>query len=520
MKILYFLAHPESVGGAMKVMLTQAYIMQQNGNQVQVIIQNNDENKHIPEYEELCKQYNLKNTSTQYPIATCIENIDILECVSQYKTIKKIVQDFEPDILHSLQLNTTVEYVARELDIPHVMNIYPVSDGMFHIEWLNIFPQYHSGDSYFFCRKWEQGLGIETKCIRVAYQNNNILINNNKNIKDKIEIINIGVFAKYKRQLEIIKAVEKCKQNGYKVHISFLGNDSNSYARQCKEFVKERGLDNQVSFVGQVLGVERYLQQADLLIHASTCESYPGVIVEAMGNRVPVLVTPVAGVPELVKDEINGFLTKGYTDKDLYDAFTRYSEYRNSEKIQVIIEHAYETYLLNHTYDDVYKKLNDYYNKMINDKNSKFNRYAEITKNFEMILEFGRSIGIDNCLMETKKHLWYLYHIKQDITKKKYKTAIIWGAGYWGKIALEWCNVLSLHVNGIVDSFKEGEYEGIFVCKPSFEKITEADVVFLAIADIGACEENIRVIEKAGKIRNINYFLTCNNPCIQTEWME
>jgi hypothetical protein len=72
-----------------------------------------------------------------------------------------------------------------------------------------------------------------------------------------------------------------------------------------------------------------------------------------------------------------------------------------------------------------------------------------------------------------------------------------------------------LHVIGIIDRYKTGEKGGVSVTKPSKQMIEDADVVFLAIADMEACEENSLFIEEFGKIRNVNYFLICNNPCIQ-----
>jgi hypothetical protein len=66
-----------------------------------------------------------------------------------------------------------------------------------------------------------------------------------------------------------------------------------------------------------------------------------------------------------------------------------------------------------------------------------------------------------------------------------------------------------------MDKYKNGEKDGIVISKPSGDMINKADVVFLAIADIEACEENSLFIEETGKIRNSNYFLISNNPCIQ-----
>jgi N-acetyl-gamma-glutamylphosphate reductase len=84
-----------------------------------------------------------------------------------------------------------------------------------------------------------------------------------------------------------------------------------------------------------------------------------------------------------------------------------------------------------------------------------------------------------------------------------------------GDVAIEICKVLSLQLTAIMDTFQTGEKVGIEISRPSTEIINQVDIVFLAMRDHNACEINSQFIEKSGKIRNSNYFLILNNPCIQ-----
>jgi hypothetical protein len=297
-----------------------------------------------------------------------------------------------------------------------------------------------------------------------------------------------------------------------------LGENKGKYADKCREYVENHGLHEEVTFEGLVLDVEKYLFKSDLLIHASTCESYPGVIVEAMGNHVPVLATPVAGVPELLADGVNGFLTRGYSADDLYEAFDRYISFRNENRLENIINRAYDTYLANHTYEVSYQKLNVYYQCIINSSLECKKLFDNIKRSFDKVIKFGNEINTDLYSGKIKESIWFLYHIKKLVEDKNYRTAIIWGAGNMGSIAIEYCKILSLRITGIMDSYKTGEKDGIEISKPSKEMVEKTDVVFLAMVDIEACEENSLLIEESGKIRNVNYFLICNNPCIQMEY--
>jgi hypothetical protein len=237
--------------------------------------------------------------------------------------------------------------------------------------------------------------------------------------------------------------------------------------------------------------------------------------VEAMGNHVPVLATPVAGVPELLVDGVNGFLTKGYSADDLYEAFERFLAFRNKDRMEDIINRAYDTYLSNHTYEATFQKLDEYYRSILRNPVKNENRFAKIRDSFSRVLAFGNEIHIDSYSEETKSLLWFLYHIKQIVDEQQYHTAAIWGAGKFGSVAIEFGKILSLQIIGIMDRFKTGEKEGFILSPPSGDMIEKADVVFLAMADMDACEENSLFIENMGKIRNNSYFLMCNNPCVQ-----
>ena len=60
--------------------------------------------------------------------------------------------------------------------------------------------------------------------------------------------------------------------------------------------------------VGWVEGEERLrlLRTSRVLVLPSYSEGVPNVILEAMAARVPVIVTPVGGVPSVVQDGITG----------------------------------------------------------------------------------------------------------------------------------------------------------------------------------------------------------------------
>ena len=79
---------------------------------------------------------------------------------------------------------------------------------------------------------------------------------------------------------------------------------------RVKGFIRDNDLSDMVSFVGWVSGDEkaRLMANSDILVLPSYYEGLPISILEAMSYAMPVITTPVGGIPEVVTDGIEGSL--------------------------------------------------------------------------------------------------------------------------------------------------------------------------------------------------------------------
>lgn len=514
-KILFFIDFPLNAGGSNKVILKQAVIMKQRGYQVKVVLSDDNEGRHASVYDQICQEHGLQSLRQQYHISTTMENIDIATVLADYGRLVKVIGTYGPDLIHSSQLNIAVELAARQLGIPHLMNIYQTDMDAFHIKWMNVYPRYHCADSLLFSSRWADGLGIVSECIRVPYESNCKRERNFKyEDKKQVCIVSVGVVCERKNQMEIIKFVLACKKRGKKVKLTLLGDCTRSYAKKCREFAEKNGLQREVFFEGFVTDVEHYLEGADLAIVASTSESYPGVIVECMANKVPLISTAVGGVTELVEDGENGFLATGYSSEDIYQAFLRYLDYKGTGEISRIVEKAYDTYEKYHTYAVVGEQLDAYYQWIMRDHYAGETDYLtvrEVRRQFEDFVDRHDLDGNDPILMG---HLWFLYHLYEVYEKSDNKKIAIWGAGHWGKITFEWIRSLGMQSQfaGFIDSAKKGRYLGELIVVAQDRVIYECGMILVAVADPKEQMKIVRYLEQCGKTRNKDYFTVCSSP--------
>jgi glycosyltransferase involved in cell wall biosynthesis len=86
--------------------------------------------------------------------------------------------------------------------------------------------------------------------------------------------------------------------------------DNKAYAAQLKAQIKQASLDGRVEFVGEVSQVllAAGMQQANVFVFPSYSEGLPRVVFEAMAAGLPVIASAVSGIPDIVQDNVTGFL--------------------------------------------------------------------------------------------------------------------------------------------------------------------------------------------------------------------
>jgi len=155
--------------------------------------------------------------------------------------------------------------VNRQIDVVHNFVSLPQSDG-------------RTGN----CRAW-----ISPDCTPVMTH-----ISNFRAVKRVMDVMRI---------FEAVRREHNCK-------LVMVGDGPDRL--DAEEFARQRGLEADVRFTGKQADVASILACSDVFILPSSTESFGLAALEAMSYGVPVVASRAGGIPEIIRDGLDGLLAE------------------------------------------------------------------------------------------------------------------------------------------------------------------------------------------------------------------
>lgn len=149
------------------------------------------------------------------------------------------------------------------------------------------------------------------------------------NIKDtSVVVVTVAALAPHKAHYVLVKAAYKVLQ----IHPDtvFILAGEGEMRPAIEKDIRNLGIEESVKLLGFVEDIETVYNTADIFAMSSSEEGLGSSFFDAMYFNLPIVATSAGGIPEIVKDEFNGFIVP----VDDYISF--------ADRINYLIENAEE----------------------------------------------------------------------------------------------------------------------------------------------------------------------------------
>ena len=270
--------------------------------------------------------------------------------ISRWKKLCDLAKDFDIITIHHCTISLQIYYILLNKKFPNkkfVMTVHSCFEENLNFNYDNRFKN--------IVAKWslDSSLMLSDKIVFVSeagrksyLENFDIKINktevvyngvvtqkiiNDQYNKNYFRLTYIGRLEKIKGIALLLHAFKKLieKDKSIKLRIIGDGSDKNNLIKLSKKLE----LNNYVEFLGIQRDIGFYLEQTDGFIYPSICQEVFGIsIVEAMSYGVPCISNNVGGIPEIIKDGVNGFITEEISAYGIYESINRMTKTYNTPK--------------------------------------------------------------------------------------------------------------------------------------------------------------------------------------------
>ena len=123
----------------------------------------------------------------------------------------------------------------------------------------------------------------------------------------------VGSVYAVKNPERVVRAVAELRRRGRTgFRVVWFGRtratESNGRGQPAAELATALGVSDLITFEGETTTVERVYQRADAQLHASVQEGFPNAVAEGMACGLPIVVSNVSDLPDVVRSARNGFV--------------------------------------------------------------------------------------------------------------------------------------------------------------------------------------------------------------------
>jgi glycosyltransferase involved in cell wall biosynthesis len=148
--------------------------------------------------------------------------------------------------------------------------------------------------------------------------------------KNNIFIGSLIALVPHKDPLNLIRAAKYVIEK-YR-NVEFLICGEGELEEKCEMEIKNLGISNNFHLLGYCDNNTEILNALDIFVLPSKEEGLGSVLIEAMAVGLPIVATDAGGIPEIIKNGINGIIVPKQNPKELAEALIKLIENENLRK--------------------------------------------------------------------------------------------------------------------------------------------------------------------------------------------
>lgn len=283
--------------------------------------------------------------------------------------------NFQPDVIHLVNSQTYLRLMNLSLPSkPKMIASFHGFDTVFrpHIDpvWRNaIFELFERADTLHYVSQWlfeeARKLGAPEEKCKVIYAGVDSEYFKPKTTSDdlqaqrRIQIISTGRLDPDKGYEFVFIAIKDLLNEGFDLDYSIIGFGED--LSRLENIVQDLGITERVHFLGYKTHEEMLdvLNNADIFLHPSLTEALPLSILEACSLNLPIIASSVGGIPEIIKDHVNGLLIEPKQPLAIKEAINFLIQ--NKALSKVLADKARETVILKFSKNCEIKNWRDLY---------------------------------------------------------------------------------------------------------------------------------------------------------------
>lgn len=302
------------------------------------------------------------------------EKMDFITKLKDEIKLYKIIKDGDYDVVHvhnnfnfyilavlllkdKVRFFYTIHSDAVRENGPLSSKTLKIKSLFFKKKWLvpiTISPQsQQSFKKLYHCESYMQVNGIEQPKV----EKDDLLLEKYRLTRETRIFVHVGRICEAKNQEVLCKVFKRLISEGNDVVLLIIGpREIESIWEVIKEYFSDR-----ICYLGSRDDAISFFRMADAMCLPSIYEGLPITLLESLAVGCIPICSPVGGIPSVIEDGYNGFLSESSSEEDYYDAVKRFLKKPivTIDSIKTQVQKTFEKYDISQTaigYEKIYMK--------------------------------------------------------------------------------------------------------------------------------------------------------------------